>query len=158
MNNIDNYISERDNLRKEIKKDRSDGNAERATRLAFISQSEEEVLNYFDKDSDDLISFDDLRFFDIGKRVSVNDRVDFEKTEQTEDSITFLTYMQNGGSFGLHSHDCMEIVNIIKGDLIEKERGYKVYSEGQQVAYAVGEKHRPYATKNSVYEVIFKMI
>lgn len=155
MNNINNYISERDSIREEIRKERIVSCAEKSSRLAFISQTEEEILNHYDKNSDDLITFESLGFFDVGKRVSVNERVDFEKTKESKTSMTFLTYMENGGSFGLHSHNCIEIVDIIKGDLIERERGYKVYSEGQQVIYAKNEKHRPYATKDSIYEVTF---
>ena len=102
-----------------------------------------------------LITFKDLMLFDVGARNELSEGVFFEKTYHSEDKMVFTTYMEKGGSFGIHSHECIEICNVLKGNLIERERGYKVYNKGESIIYAKNEDHRPYATEESVYEVIF---
>jgi quercetin dioxygenase-like cupin family protein len=101
------------------------------------------------------ISFDELKLFKIGERVSVNDEIDFEKTYEDDNKQVFLTYLEKGGAFGIHSHDCYEFCKVLKGNLIEKTRGLKSYGANEISIYAPNEKHTPYATENSVYEVIF---
>ena len=49
----------------------------------------------------------------------------------------------------------LRLVRILKGNLLERERGYKTYNKGDVVIYASEEVHRPYATEDSLYEVIF---
>lgn len=114
-----------------------------------------EVLTGFGDERETTITFDELLIFEIGKRNEVNDGVFFEKTYQDENKLVFLTYMLEGGGFGVHLHDCVEFCKIIKGNLIERTRGYKKYEQGQLVIYAPNELHRPYATSESLYEVTF---
>lgn len=101
------------------------------------------------------ITFEDLSLFEIGQRVIVNEKVEFEKIYQDKNKITFLTYMIDGGSFGFHNHDCIEICKVIRGNLIEPERNYKTWSVGQEIIYSKNETHKPYATEESIYEVTF---
>lgn len=102
-----------------------------------------------------MLDFETLMLFELDERMQVNDGVEFVKTYQDDEKMVFLTYMQDGGSFGIHSHDCYEKVEIIEGVLIETERGYKSYSKGESLVYAPYEKHKPYATRNSMYQVTF---
>ena len=68
-----------------------------------------------------------------------------------------MTYVKAGGTFGLQSHDVSEFCKVLKGHLIEAERGDKVYGEGKEVYYAPYEEHKPYAVVDSVYEVTFPL-
>lgn len=102
-----------------------------------------------------IITFDELSTFEIGQRISLNNDIDIEPTFKNENRIVFITYMINGGEFGSHSHDCIERVKIIKGHLMDRKRGYNVYSQGQELFYAATEEHEPYATTDSVYIVTF---
>ena len=63
--------------------------------------------------------------------------------------------MLDGGTFGIHNHDCYEVVKVLKGNLFEKTRGLKTYTAGQEVIYAINETHIPYSTENSTYKVTF---
>jgi len=114
-----------------------------------------EIVLGFGNTENVMISFEDLSLFKIGERIEVNNSVTFEKTYQDENKLVFLTFMLEGGSFGIHTHDCFEFCKILKGNLFEKNRGLKVYSEGDIVIYAPNETHTPYATMNSTYEVTF---
>ena len=128
---------------------------ERAKNLTFVSQQIDEVVSGFSNNTEILITFEDLRLFDIGERIAVNDSLNFEKIYQDENKMIFLTHILDGGSFGLHNHNCYEITKILKGNLIERNYGMKVYNEGEQVIYCPNENHRPYATMDSTYEVTF---
>ena len=158
MKGINNYISSVNEERSLIKEQRDENEAKRAKTIAFMSQDVEDIITSYNNESNELVSFEALRLIKMNERERFNELVEVEKTYEDANKMIFLTYMQEGGSLGLHHHDCLEIVNIVKGELIEKERSYKVYKEGDQVCYGVYEKHRAYATRNSIYEVIFLKI
>lgn len=102
------------------------------------------------------ISFDDLKLFKVGERVEVNEEITFKKTYQDKNKMEFLTYMLDGGTFGVHSHDCYEFCEILKGAFFEKTRGLtKVYGVGETIIYAPNEEHIPYATKDTTLRVTF---
>ena len=101
-----------------------------------------DVMVGFGDEIKTLITFQDLMYFDIGERNELADGVFFEKTYHSEDKMIFITYMEKGGGFGLHAHECIEICNVLRGNLIERERGYKVYTKGETVIYAKNEEHR----------------
>lgn len=115
-----------------------------------------EVICGFGDNQKTDISFRDLSLFRVGERVDVNDNVTFEKTYQDDNKMVFLTYMLDGGTFGIHSHDCYEFCEVLKGNLFEKTRGLaKVYGEGETIIYSPNEAHIPYATSDSTYKVTF---
>ena len=130
-------------------------NKERKLLFTRLNDKISEVLVGFGDEKETTITFDELLLFEIGKRNEVNDGVFFEKTYQDDNKLVFLTYMLEGGGFGVHLHDCVEFCNILKGNLIERTRGYKKYKQGQTIVYAPNELHRPYATSESLYEVTF---
>lgn len=113
------------------------------------------ILDSFNGGYNSIITFDELSTFEIGQRISLNENIDIEKTFQNENRVVFITYMKNGGEFGAHSHDCIERVKIVRGHLIDRKRGYNTYSQSQELFYAAGEEHEPYATLDSVYIVTF---
>lgn len=116
----------------------------------------EKIIDIFkDEEIKQTLQFDHFRFLKVGERVEINDEVSFEKTFEDKNRMVFLTYMMEGGSFGFHEHDCIEVTKILKGNLIEKTRGYRVYREDETIIYAPYEQHRPYATQDSTYEVTF---
>lgn len=115
-----------------------------------------EVVCGFDNEVNTTITFGDLKLFKVGERIEVNENVTFEKTFESRNKMIFLTYMLNGGTFGVHNHNCYEICKVLKGSLFEKTRGLtKVYGVGESIIYTPNEKHIPYATDDSTYEVTF---
>ena len=139
----------------ELKQLRSERNQIRAKNSLSI-KSTEEILETFDKDKGSLIiTFDELHELKIGEVYDVNNGVSFIMESKSDNKLVFQTFMIESGEFGLQAHDCYEFCEIIKGDLIEKERGYKGYQEGDVVSYSPFEKHKPYSTKDSIYKVTF---
>ena len=143
-------MSNLSDLRKEVFDKLLSHNLEREKALKKL-----DIIFGFSNDEEVTISFDELKLFNRREVIEVSKEVSFEKIYQSDSKITFLTYMKEGGSFGVHNHDCFEIVRIIKGNLFEKTRGLKTYGEGDIIAYSPKETHKPYATKNSIYEVTF---
>ena len=114
-----------------------------------------DIVHSFANDENVTITFEELKAFGIGERININDDVVIEKTFQSENKLVFLTFMLDGGAFGVHNHDCYEVVKVLKGNLFEKTRGLKVYTAGEEVIYAENETHIPYSTENSTYKVTF---
>lgn len=139
----------------EIEELRSHRNKLRAEN-SFLIKSTEDLLKSFNVDNGvALVSFDSLKELNLNQIYDVNESVSFMLEEKTENKLVFTTYMQENGRFGLQEHDCFEVVEVVKGNLFETERGYKVYTQGEIVTYSPFEKHKPYSTSNSVYKVIF---
>lgn len=138
---------------------------QRAELNTFLLEREKERLErkekiehltdiYKQNEAEETITYEALKMLEISERVG-SESVEFEKVSEDDCRMVFLTFMMDGGSFGLHKHDCVEIVKVLKGSLIEKTRGYKVYNTGETVIYSAFEEHKPYATENSTYEVTF---
>lgn len=118
----------------------------------------EQTLNKFAIDAgDSFIPISEFMHLNVGEPFYVNEKVHFIRQETSLERVIFMTYVKAGGSFGLQSHDVPEICKIIRGHLIEAERGDKVYGEGKEIYYAPYEEHKPYALVDSVYEVTFKL-
>lgn len=143
------------NEREKVKSKINASQKERAKKIVFVSQKIDDIVNGFGNKEISHITFQDLELFKIGERIEVNNEVTFEKIFEDKNRMTFLTHMLDGGSFGVHSHDCYEITKVLKGNLIERNYGMNVYLEGQEVVYSPNEIHRPYATMDSTYEVTF---
>lgn len=134
---------------------RADRNNIRAKNSLIIKDTEELLKSFDVDDGCNLITFESLKALIKGEVYEVNDSVSFVMKSKSENRLVFITYMLEGGSFGLQEHDCFEFCEIIDGNLFETERGYKVYVEGEVVSYSPNEKHKPYSTTNSIYEVTF---
>lgn len=142
-------------LRAEIKTENKRLNLEKVNLLCDVEDKINEMLIGYGDSKLTSINFSDISLLEVGSRNEVSEGVYFEKTYDDGEKIILLTYMEKGGSFGVHSHDCVELVRILKGNLLERERGYKTYNKGDVIIYASDEIHRPYATEDSLYEVIF---
>ena len=142
-------------LRAEIRTENKRLNLEKVNLLCNVEDKINEMLIGYGDSKLTSINFSDVSLLTIGSRNEVSEGVYFEKTYDDREKIILLTYMEKGGSFGVHSHDCVEVVRILKGNLLERERGYKTYNKGDVIIYAPDEVHRPYATEDSLYEVIF---
>lgn len=137
-------------LRQKVYKDTEKDNEKKKQAIKKL-----DILFGFDSSNNVTITFDELKLFKVGERAEINDSITFEKTYEDENKLVFLTFLLEGGAFGVHNHDCFEFCEILKGNLFEKTRGLTVYAEGDMICYAPREKHIPYATKNSTYEVTF---
>jgi len=103
------------------------------------------------------ILWSDLRSFPLGSNIVVNDKVTFIKISENDNQIVFTTTMKSMSDFGVHLHpDSFEIINIVKGNLIETKRGDREYVEGDIIVYAPKEIHHPMSSKESKYIVTFK--
>lgn len=142
-------------LRKEVYDSINEANIERSKLTRLINEKIDELILGFSNTEEVSIGFSDLLLFEKGSKHYVNEDIYFEKISQSKNSITFLTYATEGGSFGVHYHDCVERCKVVSGSLIEKTRGYKVYKEDEEIIYAPNERHIPYATTDSVWEVTF---
>lgn len=127
--------------------------------VLVITKDVENTLNLFAFDDGvTMIDWELLRGFVIGETYPVNSKVKFVKYFEDEDEMFFKTYMEAGGTFGLQEHDISEIVKILKGHLIEQERGDKIYEKDEVVVYAPFEKHKPKSFVDSIYDVKFKKV
>lgn len=139
----------------EIEELRKERNLIRASN-SFTIKTTEDILNTFNlDDGTSLVSFDELKSLNLKEVYDVNESISFVMTSKTDNKLVFTTYMMEGGTFGLQHHDCIEICKVIEGNLFESDRGFKVYTKGDTIIYAAFEKHKPYATVDSVYEVTF---
>ena len=103
------------------------------------------------------IMWSDLQSFPIGSNIIVNDKVTFIKMSENNNQIVFTTNMKAMSDFGVHLHpDSFEIIDVVKGNLIETKRGDKEYIEGDIIVYAPREIHHPMSSKESEYVVTFK--
>lgn len=120
------------------------------------------ILNTFSNDDgDSLVSYDELSSLEFYKWYIVGNGVRFMRLEHDKKPVFFVTEMipkkqlNNKASFGVQSHDCKEIVNILEGELIEAMECGKRYEKGDIVIYPTNFLHKPYATVFSKYEVEF---
>jgi anti-sigma factor ChrR (cupin superfamily) len=67
--------------------------------------------------------------------------------------MCFRTYLEAGGRYSQHKHNCQEITKVIKGHLIELLDNNKIYEVGQTVIYDSATMHEPYCTIESEYDV-----
>ena len=113
------------------------------------------MLDSFHKDNKQVVTWEQLLLAPINEEFVINNNVKFVKYYEKDGVMKFTTYMKAGGAFGLHTHDCTEIVKIMQGSMIETTQANKVYKKGETCVYKADELHKPYAKEPSVYSVIF---
>lgn len=110
---------------------------------------------------DDLVyvSSEQLRSLNIGEKVTIDNGVEFEKISETHLKMVFYTTMIDGGKFGNHFHDWIEICEVLEGQLIETRKGdrltTKVYNKGERAIYDKGEKHSMHVKEFTLLKVTF---
>lgn len=139
----------------ELEELRKSRNQQRA-KNSFLIKDTEDLLKSLNVDNgSNIILFESLYALNVGEIYEVNEFVSFVMDIKSENRLVFTSYILDGGAYGLQEHDCYEFCKVVKGNLFETERGYKVYTEGETVSYSPNEKHKPYSTTDSIYEVTF---
>lgn len=122
----------------------------------IITKDIEDMLQRLDSDDGStLITWNELQKTVFGETYNVNDKVRFVKVFEDSVRMEFKCYVEAGGSFGLQEHDIVEKLIVSSGHLIEQTRGDRIYEVGQNVIYAVNERHKPKSLVDSTYQVIF---
>ena len=99
-----------------------------------------------------MISWDKMKQIPKGLRFDVNEEIYFIKVYQDGDKMVFKIYLNAGGEFGLQEHDCLEELNVIKGNLIDAYDSNKVYAIGDTKVWQKGELHKPICTLESIWK------
>ena len=89
--------------------------------------------------------------------VKLNDKIKLRRREILfDDILVFDTIMEEGGEFGKHLHpDCIEHVDVIKGELVDLIDN-SVYNEGDKLVIMAGKYHIPVSTEHTIIKVYFK--
>jgi quercetin dioxygenase-like cupin family protein len=88
------------------------------------------------KDDKSMITVEDFKSVPLNEMVLLTSKVSFIKILENENELHFRTYLQAGGKYGIHSHDCNEYTTVLKGHLIDLITK-KTYIEGETVVYLV---------------------
>jgi hypothetical protein len=121
-----------------------------------ITKSTEQAMNTFRGiGTEYMVSSDELKEFQVGYAVRVSEKVTFVKYFEDKVKMCFRTYLEAGGRYSQHKHNCQEITKVIKGHLIELLDNNKIYEVGQTVIYDSATMHEPYCTIESEYDVTF---
>ena len=127
----------------------------------FMKQKEialRELDGIFNND-DSLVTLRTLRSLKFGKWYYNDDKtVKFKLIRLTEDEAVFISELNpiNGkpAIYGLQRHDCIEKGIVKEGHLIDDVAHLKKL-KGELWEYKKNQKHEPYATIKSIYEVTF---
>ena len=130
-----------------------------SSRLKFqiITEEVQEVINSLVDDTNNLlVSIEKLKLFNLNEVVQLTEKVSFVKVLENEKEMHFVSYILEGGKYGIHKHDCEEITKVIKGHLIETQNGNSEYSQGEYVIHYPNTLHEHKANMDSEYYVVFK--
>ena len=120
-----------------------------------LTKEVEDVLSAFKpKEETILITWDELSQMNMEENYEVNDKINFHKFYEDENTQKFKCYMKAGAEFSKHRHDYKEVLEVVKGSLIEAERENKIYKEGAFVVYKAFEVHKPFTTEETVLRII----
>lgn len=155
MKNFDRYLELRDKLDCQLESDKC-----RLNKSLIELQNAIDIFSGKDE-KNSLISFESLSGFEFDKWYDASNGVRFKRIKDDNKPVYFITEMTPNKSedgvarFGIQEHDCKEVVQIVKGELIEPFEQYKKYSVKDTVIYPQNYKHKPYATVDSTYLVEF---
>lgn len=120
----------------------------------LINDKMDDILNTLLK-KNAILTFDSLSEIPLNETYSLNEKINIVKIKDTPKNVVFETYMEQGASFSLHSHDCYEVVEVVEGHLIDSQKGKDIYQPGEQLIYGKFEKHEPKSELKSKYIVSF---
>ncbi len=127
---------------------------------AFLQKHREvmHVLDGFSSDRHSLIDYNTLRSLVKNKWYYLDENQGrYKLTKLTDLEAVFITEMREGGTFGLHEHDCVERGVVVEGHLIDNLNNLKVL-KGEKWEYKKNQDHKPYCRVRSIYEVSFSEI
>ena len=102
------------------------------------------------------INKESLRDFPLMEWVQLNPKVRFrQRNPIMGDILVFDTEISAGGEFGLHVHDCDEVCDIIKGDLVDLMSNREA-KEGETIEFKSHKDHIPISLTDTVLKVYFK--
>lgn len=110
---------------------------------SFKSILENKVLKSFESDEIEMITYNDLKQLEEGKKYQVNNKVYFIPIDLKKDVLHFVTMVEPNGWFGMQVHDCYEMCEVFKGEFVRNKADDNAYLVGQRVYYGVNETHNP---------------
>lgn len=97
-----------------------------------------------------------LKAFKMHGWIMIN-KIKFVKVSENDDEMVFLTEMEPHSNFGEHSHDCIEHIEVLDGELIDDMNDVRLI-KGDKYIYGPNTVHAPYSTIESSYKVTFKKV
>ena len=129
------------------------------SQIDTVSHQVEMMLDTFSSDRQHtLVSWEQMKSVKLNEEFIVNSKVKFIKYYQDNKTMKFTNYLKAGGVYGFQKHDCVEVVTIIDGSLIECKRDNKEYKKGDIIVYKPFELHKPSTKEISVYNVEFSKL
>lgn len=103
---------------------------------------------------EETITWDMLESIPFNKWVESQKGIRFMKTDCCERTMTFITKMSKGASFGVHSHDVRERMYVADGFLGERRSKLKKVT-GEVFDIGPHVPHEPYAINDTLLVVVF---
>ena len=114
------------------------------------------TIDNFNGKGDKHINKAALRSCPMMEWVQLNPKVKFrQRNPIMGDILVFDTEIEAGGEFGLHVHDCDEVCDIIKGDLVDLMSNREA-KEGNTMEFKANQDHIPISLTDTVLKVYFK--
>lgn len=114
-----------------------------------------EVIQEFNSDQENLISYEQLKTFEIGKKEQViqerEGAIEVTRINSSEKSLSFRVEMQEGEYWKIHKHDCEETILLYKGKL--KDRLTK--TEINRIQPIVIEPYTPHIIEAKEYSIFY---
>lgn len=114
------------------------------------------TIDNFNGKGEKYINKNALRECPMMEWVQLNPKVRFRQRKPIlGDVLVFDTEIEAGGEFGLHVHDCDEVCDIIKGDLVDLMSNREA-KEGNTMEFKANQDHIPISLTDTVLKVYFK--
>lgn len=106
-------------------------------------QLEKRVQEGFSSKEATLITYDDLKSLEEGKKYAVNDKVYYIPVDLSGEILHYLTVSKADGWFGSQLHDCYEMCEPYSGELVKNKGRDEVAGIGEKIYYNPNEVHNP---------------
>jgi hypothetical protein len=113
----------------------------------LIDELEKKVLESFSNKNAEMITYDELKQLEIGKKYPVNDKVFFIPIDLSGEVLHIITEVKPDGWFGAQVHDCYEMCETYRGELIRNKGVLKGIKQGEKTVFKPNEIHHPGSIK-----------
>jgi len=127
---------------------------EKMLELKKIINSVENKYNFKVKTAENSIKYEDLSQFPINEWSHVGG-IKYRLIKIDPKFLIFDTEMDDDANFDKHYHDCLEIVNVLGGELFCPSRNKKIY-KGESIFFKPYEMHHPKSIGKTKLIVIFE--